>query len=153
MQKEHYYEVNVEWTEGRKGKLSSPVLNDTVECATPPEFPQGVEGIWSPEHLYAASINSCYMATFLAVAENFKLDFLAFKSKTVCKLEMSEGKFKITEATIIPELQLNNPEVDKEKAVKVLEKSKNACYTTTKRCVTKVAVQINLSTDLSIVII
>lgn len=130
MQKEHYYEVDVTWTEGRKGILSSPVLNETIECATPPEFPKGVEGLWSPEHLYAAAINSCYMATFLAVAENFKLEFSSFRSKTVCKLEMSEGRFVITEATIIPEVQLNNLDEDQEKALKVLEKSKKACLVT-----------------------
>lgn len=126
----HYYEVNTQWKEGRKGTLSSPVLNGTIECATPPEFPNGVPGIWSPEHLYAAAINSCYMATFLAVAENFKLAFKDFSCKTICKLEMIEGKFQITEAVIEPKVTLENVATDTEKATKVLEKSKSACLIT-----------------------
>src|SRR5690606_22424787 len=108
----HYYEVHLEWKEGRKGELSSPVLHTRIECATPPEFPSGIPGIWSPEHLYAASINSCYMATFLAIAENFKLQLEQFEFKTVAKLEVVEGKFLITEAEIFPVVQLVHPDTD-----------------------------------------
>ncbi|MBW8361325.1 MAG: OsmC family protein [Kaistella sp.] len=130
MSQEHYYEVQADWKEGRKGNLSSPVLNNTIECATPPEFPNGVAGIWSPEHLFTAAISSCYLATFLAIAENFKLAFRSFSCKTVCKLEVVEGKFQITHAEITPELHLENPEQDRDKALKVLEKSKAACLVT-----------------------
>ena len=141
MSQQHYYEVKAEWKNGRKGTLSSPVLNETVECATPPEFPKGEPGIWSPEHLYAAAISSCYLSTFLAVAENFKLPFQSFSCKTVCKLELVEGRFQITEAEITPELQLVNPEQDREKALKVLEKSKAACLVTNSM---KTAVTLNI---------
>ncbi|MBU4537881.1 MAG: OsmC family protein [Weeksellaceae bacterium] len=141
MSQEHYYEVKAEWKEGRKGILSSPVLNETIECATPPEFPNGVPGIWSPEHLYAAAISSCYLSTFLAVAENFKLPFKSFSCKTVCKLEVVEGKYQITQAEITPELLLENPEQDRDKALKVLEKSKAACLVTNSM---KTAVTLNV---------
>ena len=130
MTQEHHYDVHVKWEEGRKGILSSPSLNETIQCATPPEFPNGVPGIWSPEHLYAAAINSCYMATFLAIAENFKLKFKNFNCKTLCKLKMAEGKLRITEAIIEPSLTLENPFADGQKAVRVLEKSKSACLIT-----------------------
>lgn len=130
MSKEQYYEVNLQWNDGRTGSLSSPVLNETITCATPPEFPNGVPGIWSPEHLYAATINSCYMSTFLAVAENFKLPFKDFSCKTICKLEVVEGKYLITEAVIAPTVTLQDHEADKDKALKVLEKSKSACLVT-----------------------
>ena len=130
MSKEQYYEVNLQWNDGRTGSLSSPVLNETITCATPPEFPNGVPGIWSPEHLYAATINSCYMSTFLAVAENFKLPIKDFSCKTICKLEVVEGKYLITEAVIAPTVTLQDHEADKDKALKVLEKSKSACLVT-----------------------
>ncbi|MDR2206712.1 MAG: OsmC family protein [Flavobacteriaceae bacterium] len=130
MEKVHYYEVDVQWNEGRTGVLSSPILNRAIECATPPEFANGVPGIWSPEHLYTAAINSCYMSTFLAIAENFKLPFSDFSCKTVCKLEIVDGKYLITEAEIEPTLTLENLETDKDKALKILEKSKAACLVT-----------------------
>lgn len=130
MAKEHFYEVNLRWKEGRTGILSSPVLNDTITCATPPEFTGGIPGIWSPEHLYAAAISSCYMSTFVAIAENFKLSFEDFSCKTTCKLELIEGKFLITEALIEPVIVLNDPEINNDKALRVLEKSKAACLVT-----------------------
>jgi len=51
METVHYYNVDLNWESDRKGLMSSPVLNSNIEVATPPEFPKGMEGIWSPEHL------------------------------------------------------------------------------------------------------
>ncbi|MFT3747351.1 MAG: OsmC family protein [Agriterribacter sp.] len=127
---EHYYEVNVKWKEGKIGQLSAPGINDNITCATPPEFSGGVPGIWSPEHLYAASINSCYMATFLAIAENFKLALESFECKTTCKLEMTENKYQISHAIIEPGVKLINALADTEKLNHVLEKAKSACLVT-----------------------
>jgi organic hydroperoxide reductase OsmC/OhrA len=129
MSQEHLYEVHLDWKEGRTGELSSPVLNTTITCATPPEFPGGVPGIWSPEHLFAASINSCFMATFLAIAYNFKLEIDTFSCKTIIKLEMTEGRYQITHAALFPEVTLPSG-TDKEKAIRVLEKAKAGCLVT-----------------------
>lgn len=125
--KEHFYEVNVKWNEGRQGTASSPDLKESITCATPPEFPSGIPGIWSPEHFYTAAIGSCYMTTFLAIAENSKLAFTDFDCKTTCKLEVVDGKFRITEAVIEPEVVLENLENDREKAERILQKSEAAC--------------------------
>jgi peroxiredoxin-like protein len=126
MAQDHFYEVSVQWNSERKGIMSSPVLNETMEVATPPEFPKGMAGIWSPEHLLVAAVNSCLMTTFLAIAENFKLDYVAFFSKAVGKLEIVEGKYMISEITLVPLLTLPNEE-QKEKAGRVLQKSEAAC--------------------------
>ena len=69
MSEPHFYEVAVQWKADRKGIMSSPVLTDKIEVATPPEFPKGMEGIWSPEHYFIAAVNSCLMTTFLSIAE------------------------------------------------------------------------------------
>ena len=130
MSQQHFYDVKAEWENDRKGILSSTILPETITCATPPEFPKGMPGIWSPEHLFAAAISSCYMATFLAIAENFKLEFESFECNTICTLELVEGKFQISKATITPQVILTNPQEDREKAIKVLEKSKSACLVT-----------------------
>ncbi|PAM96819.1 osmotically inducible protein OsmC, partial [Flavobacterium sp. IR1] len=71
----HKYHVDLEWKMDRKGEISSPVLDQKVEVATPPEFPKGMAEIWSPEHLFTAAVSSCFMTTFLAIAENSKLEF------------------------------------------------------------------------------
>jgi peroxiredoxin-like protein len=123
---EHLYEVSVNWQADRKGLMSSPVLNDKVEVATPPQFPKGMEGIWSPEHLFVAAINSCLMTTFLSIAENSKLEFVSFDSKAVGKLELVDGKYMMSEVTLMPVVILSDDH-NKERAERVLQKSEANC--------------------------
>jgi len=120
------YEVNLSWTENRKGIVSSPALEQSTEVATPPEFPKGIEGIWSPEHLFVAAIESCLMTTFLAVAENSKLEFESFSSHAEGRLDKVDGKFMMTEVLLRPTLIINNTDME-EKAKRVLVMSEKAC--------------------------
>ena len=122
----HEYEVNVRWESDRQGIASSPVLPQSIEVATPPEFPKGMAGIWSPEHFFVAAVNSCLMTTFLAIAENSKLEFLHFDSQAVGKLDKVDGKYMMTEVLLKPVLVIANPEQE-EKAKRVLEMSERAC--------------------------
>ncbi|MBK7305709.1 MAG: OsmC family protein [Chitinophagaceae bacterium] len=126
METAYHYEVKVNWEADRKGLMSSPVLNTKIEVATPPEFPKGMPGIWSPEHLLVAAVNSCLMTTFLAIAENFKFDFIDFESKADGTLEKVDGKFMMNEVILSPVLTIA-PDADKEKALRILEKSEAAC--------------------------
>lgn len=122
----HFYEVSVNWQSDRKGIMNSPVLKTSIEVVTPPEFPKGIEGTWSPEHLFVAAVNSCLMTTFLSIAENSKLEFLSFNSRAIGKLEMLEGKYMMREIMLIPIVILKD-ESQKERAEKVLQKSEANC--------------------------
>ena len=122
----HYYNVDISWKNNRIGEMSSPELSTKVEIATPPQFPKGVENIWSPEHLFTSAVSSCLMTTFLAIAENSKLDFLNFECKSKGKLEQVEGKFLMTEIILEPIVTIKN-ESEREKALKVLEKPEINC--------------------------
>ncbi|WP_209389071.1 OsmC family protein [Chryseobacterium sp. RR2-3-20] len=122
----HYYNVDISWKNNRIGEMSSTELSTKVEIATPPQFPKGVENIWSPEHLFTSAVSSCLMTTFLAIAENSKLDFLNFECKSKGKLEQVEGKFLMTEIILEPIVTIKN-ESEREKALKVLEKSEINC--------------------------
>ena len=123
---EHSYEVDVNWVVDRIGILFSPELNDEMQVATPPQFQNGVEKVWSPEHLFTAAVNSCLMTTFLAVAENSKLEFKKFSSKAHGKLEKIDGRYIMSEITLIPSLTIFREE-DREKAIRILNKSEESC--------------------------
>lgn len=123
---EYYYEVTVDWKAERKGELNSPVLNSTIEVATPPEFAKGMPGIWSPEHLFTAAINSCLMTTFLAIAGNSKLEFSNFSCKAISKLETVEGKFMMSEVILFPVVTINSVH-DKERVERILQKAEENC--------------------------
>ncbi len=122
----HQYNVNLKWNTERVGEVSSPELTSKIEVATPPQFPKGVEGIWSPEHFFTAAVNSCFMTTFLAIAENSRLEFKEFSCNAVGVLEQVEGKYLMTEVILNPTLVITKEE-DKEKALRVLDKSEKAC--------------------------
>ena len=122
----HSYLVNLKWKEERVGEISSPELNSKIEIATPPQFPKGVEGIWSPEHLFTAAVNSCFMTTFLSIAENSRLEFTEFSCSANGNLDQVDGKFLMTEIILNPVLVITK-EADREKALRVLEKSEKAC--------------------------
>ena len=126
---EHTYDVTLNWTEGRKGTLHSPVLDENIEVATPPEFEGGVEGVWSPEHLFTASVSSCFMTTFLAIAEYSGLSYEDLTVKATGKMEKVEGKFVMSEIILEPRLTIAK-EKDTDKAMRIMEKAENACLIT-----------------------
>jgi len=122
----HYYETDVNWLNDRKGLMSSSVLNSSIEVVTPPEFPKGMPGYWSPEHLLVGAVNSCLMTTFLAIAENSRLEFVSFKSNANGKLEMVDGKYMISEITLTPTVTIND-ESNADRVQRVLMKAESAC--------------------------
>jgi len=126
----HFYNVDINWNVERKGVMCSPELNEDanscIEVATPPEFPKGIPGIWSPEHLFTASVSSCLMTTFLAIAENSKLEFSDFSCKSKGKLEQVDGKFMMSEIILEPIVTIPD-EKNREKAERILQKSEAAC--------------------------
>ena len=122
----HHYEVDLKWESHRKGTLTSPVLDQSVEVATPPEFPKGMEGIWSPEHLFVSSISSCLMTTFLAIAEYSKLEFNSFDVKAIGTLEKVDGKPMISRIVLKPLLIIPDDKL-REKAERILHKAEKGC--------------------------
>ena len=125
----HLYNVNLEWNGERKGKLSSPELPVAIEVATPPEFDKGIPEIWSPEHLYTAAVVSCYMTTFLAIAEYSNLSFVKFSCTAEGVLEKVDGKLLMTEVILGPMLTITN-EADHPKSLRILQKAEAACLIT-----------------------
>jgi organic hydroperoxide reductase OsmC/OhrA len=131
----HFYQVNVAWDRDRKGIMCSPELkingsvNSCIEVATPPQFPKGIPGIWSPEHLFTAAVSSCFMTTFLSIAENSKLEFTSFQCASSGKLDQIDGKLQMTEVHLEPTLVIVKEE-DREKALRVLSKTEANCLIT-----------------------
>ena len=125
MENQYSYATEVEWTGERRGDLSAPHLPD-LEVDAPPEF-KGHEGVWTPEHLFVAAVNSCFMTTFLAIAENSKLEFVSFSADAKGKLEKLEGQgFIMTEVLLRPKLLVNHAR-DIERAGRILEKAEKNC--------------------------
>lgn len=140
----HGYNVSLKWEEGRKGVMKSPELPTKIEVATPPEFEKGVPGIWSPEHLFTASVLSCFMTTFLAIAEYSKLEFETFDCDAEGILDKVNGKFLMTEVNLNAKLKINDIS-KKDKAERVLQKSEAACLISN-----SIKTKVNLISDITV---
>ena len=139
----HSYNVSLKWEEGRKGIMESPELPTKIEVATPPEFEKGIPGIWSPEHLFTASVLSCFMTTFLAIAEYSSLEFENFDCDAEGILDKVEGKFLMTEINLNAKLKINDIS-KKDKAERVLHKSEAACLISN-----SIKTTVNLNSEIS----
>ncbi len=122
--KVYTYHTTVKWTERKMGVMASPGKPE-IQVATPPEF-KGHEGVWSPEDLFVASINSCVMSTFLAFAERAGLAFTAYESDAEGRVELTDGKLQVTTVVLKPRVTLA-PGADPAKAREILAKAEATC--------------------------
>jgi peroxiredoxin-like protein len=123
-----FYESKLEWKGNKEGDLRAAALAPIV-LGAPPDF-GGREGTWSPELLFVASVNSCFMLTFLAIAENSKLALLSYSSTAKGKLEkVQAGGYQITEIIIQPTVVIESAQ-DLSRVPRVLEKAKENCFVT-----------------------
>ena len=125
MEAMYFYSTNIAWTGERHGDLCAPVL-PCLQVDAPPEF-KGHEGVWTPEHLFVGAINSCFMTTFVAIAENSKLDFVDFDCKATGKLKKQDGAgLMMTLIVLRPRLTIRDAR-DEERAFRILQKAERHC--------------------------
>ena len=123
----HIYRVS---TSGKpEGDLQ--VLADDVEAilaAPPPEF-GGPGDRWSPETLLVASVSSCFILSFRAIARASRLPWSALEVHTEGKLERVDGGMQFTEFEVSATLHVP-PDANEEKARRILEKAEATCLVT-----------------------
>ena len=98
------YKVSLEKAENEKGILSIP-QKPPLEVSTPPEF-KGVPGVWTPEDLLVASVESCLMTTLFYFLRRKKIPPSAYESKAVGILDKTPKGLRFTSMTIDATLEL-----------------------------------------------
>jgi organic hydroperoxide reductase OsmC/OhrA len=90
------FPVQARWFGGRLlrlGALGKPALR----VATPPEFKDGIPGIWSPEDLLVGSLAACYELTLVAFAERHSVPLHTLRVDATGHLERRpEGGYGFT---------------------------------------------------------
>ena len=123
---EYFYQTEIEWTGDKDIKLSSGKL-PAIAAGAPPEF-KGREENWSPEHLFVAAMNSCYVLTLLAIAEFSKVSIVSLSSTACGKLEkVKGGGYQITEISVKPRIVISSAN-DLTRMPRILEKAKENCF-------------------------
>ncbi len=79
---------------GQRAGILSSVGKEEFRVASPPEF-KGEAGVWTPEDLFVAALDSCTMMTFLALAGRNSLTVLEYSSHATGVLESVEGKVSV----------------------------------------------------------
>ena len=122
--KKFIYKVDLKWAEARKGVVTSGGKPE-IEVATPPEF-KGHPGFWTPEDLFVAAVNACFMSTFLYYAEKRQLIFSAFNASAEGILEDVDGEFIISTVNITAYVKIGVAG-EIEKAKTIMEAAKQNC--------------------------
>lgn len=123
----HDYQVRVTGTDAKRGLLESPEDGlPPLEVASPPEF-GGPESVWSPEHLFVASIAACLMTTFRSIAANSGLEVVEYRDESVGHLQRGEdGLYSIDRVTLRPVVVISS-DSRPDRALRLLEKAEKVC--------------------------
>ncbi len=119
------YRTAAHWTEHKRGIVEAEGVPRTVNFSAPPEF-GGEPGLWTPEHLFLASVATCYIATLRAVAEASHLPFHSLDLTVEGTIEKKEGGFQFTRVLVRPTVTIEK-ESEREHMGRILEKADRAC--------------------------
>jgi peroxiredoxin-like protein len=119
------FETSCRWTGGRSGLIQA---GDKVALpvSSPPQF-SGDGTKWSPEELLVGAVESCTMATFLALAERNGLPVAWYSSVAEGVLEKVDGKYRVTRVIVRPMVALR-PGESAELALQLLRKAHDQCF-------------------------
>ncbi|MEE8376219.1 MAG: OsmC family protein [Acidimicrobiia bacterium] len=121
------YQVEVQGTGPKTGKLESihdalPVL----EVASPPEF-GGPGGEWSPEHLFVAAISSCLMTTFQAIAAMSGVEVVSYSDRATGRLHRGDDRlYRMESVTLRPTVVIAD-ETKVDRTLRLLNKAESVC--------------------------
>jgi peroxiredoxin-like protein len=123
--KTYQFKNAIEWESGRRGVMTSPE-HAPVKVGSPPEF-KGAADVWCPEEMLVGAVNSCIMLTFLAYAQNRKLELVSYKSRAEGTLEHKDGKYRITHITLQPVVVLKAEE-QRPLAEQIFKSAESDCF-------------------------
>lgn len=103
------FQLKLNWLEKMRGILTANDVKDTLRVALPENF-GGTGHEWSPEHLFLSSISSCFMTTFLVLAEKKKLPISNFECYAEGQVSWLDGSYKFTSISIYPKIFIQNAE-------------------------------------------
>ena len=122
----HEYPVNLRWTGDKQGVAESDDRLPELGIAAPPEF-GGPQHEWTPEHLLVASVASCFMTTFLAIAGNSRLEIDELEVPAVGELVRDpDRRYSIASIELRPRILVTD-EKDRAKAERIAHKADEAC--------------------------
>ena len=105
----------------------TPKLKITADSA--PDW-RGNEINCNPEQTLAASLSSCHLMTFLALAAKMKWPVISYKDKAIATLgKNSKGQMSVTKLELNPKVEFSNKFiVDPNEMKKVQDRAHRYCF-------------------------
>jgi peroxiredoxin-like protein len=123
----HHYGVSAAAEVDSAVRLTSTGL-PVLESDAPAEF-GGPGDQWSPETLLVASVTDCFILTFKAIAHASKFSWISLTCDVEGTLDMVDRQIRFTHFEVTASLTMP-PDMNEEKAMKLLEKAEQACLIT-----------------------
>jgi organic hydroperoxide reductase OsmC/OhrA len=105
---QYFFEVELNRTVGRRGKLSAKDVKGTIEIATAPEFKGGVPDIWTPEHLFLGSVATGFMTAYLGMAEKRGLGINNLTCSAIGQINLYENHLEFTTINLYPKIYISD---------------------------------------------
>jgi organic hydroperoxide reductase OsmC/OhrA len=131
MATKHAFHAHLTWKNGGEGVAA---WNHRVEFAGRPEVevsaaPQyrGDPSKLNPEELFLASLASCQMLTYLALASRAGIAVLAYEDGADATVAIADRKMRVTEVVLRPRITISGS-ADETKARSLVEAAHDGCF-------------------------
>ena|SRR6516165_4704945 len=121
----YFFEVELNRLDGSDGLLTADDASDSIKVGLPDVF-GGEKDEWNPEHLFLASISSCYMTTYLSFAKKMNFDIAHFSCHTIGQVTLVGGRYEFTRIDVYPKVFIPKNELY-HKASLAMEKTQKYC--------------------------
>ena len=130
--------INISWKIG-EGKMSPGNYSNEHEIVFTPNFKivgdsapdwNGSELNTNPEQALAASLSSCHMMTFLALAAKMKWPLISYKDNAFATLgKNSKGKMSVVKLELNPKVKFSGEfSVDDNEMKKIQDRAHRYCF-------------------------
>lgn len=127
----HHFEARAVWRKGADGVATSNhrieiAGRPAIEASAAPQY-RGDPARVNPEELFVASLASCQMLTYLALAARAGIDVLAYEDGARGTLAIADKKMRVTEVLLQPRITLAEG-ADEIKARTLVEAAHAGCF-------------------------
>jgi organic hydroperoxide reductase OsmC/OhrA len=128
----HHFEASVRWRKGAEGvatsnhRLEFARNRSPIEASAAPQY-KGDPAKLNPEELFVASLVSCQMLSYLALASRAGVDVLAYEDRGEGTLTIADKRMRFTEVRLRPRIAIA-PGGDVAKAQAVVDAAHDACF-------------------------
>jgi organic hydroperoxide reductase OsmC/OhrA len=131
MATKHAFHAHLTWQTGGTGVATGNHRVEfegrpTVEVSAAPQY-RGDPSKLNPEELFLASLASCQMLTYLALASRAGIEVLAYEDGADATLAIADRKMRVTEVVLHPRITIAGS-ADEAKARSLVEAAHDGCF-------------------------